>query len=194
MWTMFPLITEPFWVMWLETITSIVPVRVFGGAELFPVRVVQTDPQDIAFGLSAKPFMDAGARPPLSLFIFHHWAPQKYWVDVVAAERFPTTNAPTALGANTVTFAEAVAGRNHVSPAKLALTATVPIGWFTGVTLHLATPVAFVVPVHDCAPRPDPSVKVTVFVPSAVPAAGSSVVSFPDSVIALPFTTEVVPV
>jgi hypothetical protein len=41
MWTMFPEMTGPDLVMWLDTMTAITPGTDFGGRELLPGRVVQ---------------------------------------------------------------------------------------------------------------------------------------------------------
>lgn len=63
----------------------------------FPIPVVHVAPHVMDAGLSTKPFMDAGARPPLREFSLAHWEPQKYWVAVVGcAETSPITKAPTA--------------------------------------------------------------------------------------------------
>src|SRR2546427_301120 len=52
-------------------------------------------------------------------------------------------------------------GRKKASLAKLAATVFGPSGWLTTM-VQLAVPFELVVPVHDCAPVPLPSVKVSV--------------------------------
>ena len=57
-----------------------------------------------------------------------------------------------------------------------------PTAWWT-VTVQLADPEAFVVPVHVCAPAPEPSVSVSVLPEIGAP---PIVFSTPESVIVLP--------
>jgi hypothetical protein len=63
MWTMLPLIVEPFCVTWLETITSIWLGRDDGGAELLPGLVVNVDPQVKAVVSVAVPAAEQIAEP-----------------------------------------------------------------------------------------------------------------------------------
>ena len=95
---------------------------------------------------------------------------------------------------DTTTLEEASAGWLSVSPAKVAVTGTDPTVWFTTATVQLAAPDTSVVAVQVCAVPPVPSVNVTVFPDSGVPADGLSVVSNPDNVTGCPFTAEVSPV
>ncbi len=109
-----PLIVDPDRVILLETITSIWLGSVAGGAELFPVRVVHVAPQLTAVGLSANPFIEDGAVPPLKTLFAAHCAPQKFTVLPMVgfpADTLPMTKAPVAGGANTVTLEETLAGR-----------------------------------------------------------------------------------
>jgi hypothetical protein len=81
-----------------------------GGRELLPGRVDQFVPQvGAAFGLFEKPLKAAGAAPPLRLFGFAHWAPQKVtWVPTVELPS-PITKLPPADVAKTKTLHEVVA-------------------------------------------------------------------------------------
>ena len=60
--------------------------------------------------------------------------------------------------------------------------------------VQLTFPLASVVPLHDCAVEPEPTVKVTTLVGSGVPGVGVSVVSVPVSVVGWPLTAVVGPV
>jgi hypothetical protein len=77
-----------------------------------------------------------------------------------------------------------------LSPAKLAVTGTFPTVWLTEAMLHLADPVASVVPVQLWAVLPAPRVKVTVLFGKALPKA----VSTPDRVAGCPLVAVVAPV
>src|SRR5437870_13186176 len=78
MCTMSPLMTAPFFVIWLLTITSIEVDTVRGGGGLLPGRVVQVWPHHGERLLFSKPLNAAGAQPVLSGSFFHHWAPHQY--------------------------------------------------------------------------------------------------------------------
>jgi hypothetical protein len=88
-----------------------------GGGVLLPVSVIQLVPQDAEAGVSSKPLNDAGAGPPLSVFSFDHWAPQKVTSVPIAAFPSPITKLPPGVTANTVTWqvATAVDRRRHES-------------------------------------------------------------------------------
>src|SRR5207249_748997 len=86
---------EPDWLMLLATITAMVPGNgPFGGGALLPGSVLQPVPQLGTFGFRAKPLKAAGAAPPLRLFSFHHWAPQKVTLVPAALFLSPITKAP----------------------------------------------------------------------------------------------------
>ncbi len=65
---------------------------------------------------------------------------------------------------------------------KLAVTGIGPGDWPATVMVHVAVPVALVVPGQVCADEPVPSVKTTVLPLIPVPDAGSSVASTPEKV------------
>lgn len=104
--------TEPRFVIPLDTITSMCEGIVAGGAELSPGADVHVAPHVKADGLLTKPFIEDGAEPPLKRLFFEYWAPQKLTLAPAVcepAERSPTTNAPVAVDVNTETVDDAVA-------------------------------------------------------------------------------------
>jgi len=74
----FPEISEPDFVMELDTSTMMNCGTVAGGSELFPGSLVQLPLQVGGFGMVelAKPLKLDGAEPPLSELSFAHCAPQ----------------------------------------------------------------------------------------------------------------------
>src|SRR5205814_3253060 len=96
MWTMSPLMTGPFFVMWVLTITSMFALTgtVRGGGGLLPGRVVQVWPHHGERLLFSKPLKAAGASPVLSRSFFHHWAPHQYTWPPETSFRSLITKAP----------------------------------------------------------------------------------------------------
>src|SRR6266849_6234618 len=92
-----PEIVEPDWLIELETITAMYAGSgPAGGGVLLPGSVDQLTPHVTVAGVSSKPLNSAGAAPPLRLFSFHHWAPQKVTAVPTAALLSPITKLPPA--------------------------------------------------------------------------------------------------
>src|SRR2546422_320669 len=161
-----PEMVAPDLVIELDAITAMNGGTLAGGPELFPGSVAHVPPQagGVVLVISAKPLNAAGAGPPLSELTFAHFAPQKVTAVPTAESRLPITKEPPApppKKANTKTGSVSDDGRKKASLAKLAATVFGPSGWLTTM-LQDAVPLELVVPVHDCAPAPLPSVKVSV--------------------------------
>src|SRR5437763_3932274 len=93
--------TEPVWVMWLETMAGTTGPMVAGGCELLPGSVLQSSPQ-VTVGSSTKPLNAAGAEPLLRALSFHHWAPQNVTWLPTAAFWSPITNGPVLEGGSAI--------------------------------------------------------------------------------------------
>src|SRR5690242_3157322 len=74
---MSPVMTGPDFVIWVATITAIMPGTVRGGFELLPGRVVQVWPHQGDRLPFSNPLKLAGGRPLLRRSFFHHWAPHQ---------------------------------------------------------------------------------------------------------------------
>ena len=85
-----PEIVDPDFEIELETITAMKSGSgPAGGGELLPGAAVQFVPHAGAvLGSFSKPLKAAGASPPLNVFSFAHWAPQK--VTWVPTAEFPS--------------------------------------------------------------------------------------------------------
>ena len=81
-----------------------------------------------------------------------------------------------------------------MSPAKVVTIASELVGWSTDAMVQLTFPFTSVVALQDWAVVPEPMVKVTTLVGSAVPEIGVLVVRLPVSVMGWPLTAVVGPV
>ncbi len=90
---MLPEMTDPCFVIELDTITLMVDGSVAGGPELPPAPLVHVPPQIAGSGVvfSAKPLKAEGAEPPLNLLDFAHCAPQNVTCCPTTALRSPMT-------------------------------------------------------------------------------------------------------
>src|ERR1700747_1895260 len=95
--------TEPSWLIWLATATSMYSGSgAGGGSELLPVPLVQARPHAGVGNELTQPLNDDGAGPPLSELSFHHCAPQNVTAVPTAVSRSPTVKLPAdAVGAST---------------------------------------------------------------------------------------------
>src|SRR5919197_2902911 len=95
MCTVLPEVVEPDWLIELATITPMNDGNgPSGGGALLPGDVVQSMPHVGVGGDFAKPLNEAGAAPPVRLFSFGHWAPQKVTEVPTAALLSPMTKLP----------------------------------------------------------------------------------------------------